>query len=199
MTGNRSEMVERQAVLDALHERLEYPTEACAIVRSLPTAAPSQPLSDDVVERVARALCEDSGEDPDDLDACRICDKDNQPLPLWTAFEEAARAAIAAIPSAGGLETEESLGALSERGKDRGGAGAAMTKPSLMRFEGAPYDDGSGPKITVEYREHMFSDHDEAGVSIKTFGSDVVVFATEIDWLIETLQRIQKERSHDRQ
>ena len=69
-----------------------------------------------------------------------------------------------------------------------------MMRPVLMHFEGPPYEDGRGPKITVEYSERVIGRDNEPGVRIKTFGDeDVVVFATEIDWLIRTLQRIQQE------
>ena len=56
----------------------------------------------DMVERVARALCVDSGDDPDDLDNSRICKTDGTPLPLWAAYEGAAIAALQAVPAASG-------------------------------------------------------------------------------------------------
>lgn len=34
-----TDLIERQAVLDALHKMLPYPTEACAIVRGVPAHA----------------------------------------------------------------------------------------------------------------------------------------------------------------
>lgn len=67
------------------------------------TRAPSRPPADqvaDVVQRVARALCEDNGDDPDDLDNSRICKADGTPLPLWAAYESAAIAALQAVPAA---------------------------------------------------------------------------------------------------
>lgn len=73
------------------------PNDVAAIYLAM--RAKEQAAPDDV-ERVARALCVVSGQDPDGFDPCAICDSDSRPLPLWMAFEEEARAAIDAMGSA---------------------------------------------------------------------------------------------------
>jgi hypothetical protein len=50
------------------------------------------------VERVARAICADMGQDPDAHHYAGLAGK---VLPCWQAFETTARAAIAALPAAG--------------------------------------------------------------------------------------------------
>lgn len=50
-----------------------------------------------MVERVARAICMSQGEDPETLDVRRICDRENNPLPLWHWYVEQAEAAIKAM------------------------------------------------------------------------------------------------------
>jgi hypothetical protein len=128
MSGNRSELVER---LWGLHRRgLSYASDKPAVnllladlsegiadaARAL--AAPSQPLSDNVVERVARAMKSWKFAKSPCLDGFRICgvvdegDHTSFPSKTFKTIAEAqaalddlnARAAIAAIPSAGGVE-----------------------------------------------------------------------------------------------
>jgi hypothetical protein len=53
-------------------------------------------MSDDLIERVSRAICLSQGEDPDALDVMRYCDADNQAMPLWNWYAEQAEAAISA-------------------------------------------------------------------------------------------------------
>jgi hypothetical protein len=85
---------------------------------SLPSrVAPNQPLSESVVERVARAICAASGETwrtgTYEVASGRNFEVEDHLLdPFNNHWRHKARAAIAAIPSAGGVETQESLGAL---------------------------------------------------------------------------------------
>ena len=51
---------------------------------------------DRLIEAVARAMCESMGIDPDGLDRMVICDKENNPLPLWQYYDDVAAAAILA-------------------------------------------------------------------------------------------------------
>jgi hypothetical protein len=50
----------------------------------------------ELVEQVARAICIKDGRDPDGADIMVICDKNNNPLPLWQYYDDLARAAILA-------------------------------------------------------------------------------------------------------
>lgn len=52
-------------------------------------------------EIIAQALAEADGYDPDSYDVMLICTNDNEPLPVWQAFEEPADAVIAALEKAG--------------------------------------------------------------------------------------------------
>jgi hypothetical protein len=51
---------------------------------------------DRLIEAVARAMCESMAIDPDDIDPMVICDKENNPLPLWQYYDDVAAAAILA-------------------------------------------------------------------------------------------------------
>jgi hypothetical protein len=54
-------------------------------------------LDDELVERAARGICLSYGEDPDDFVAPNVmCGPNNEKLPMWSVFEEQARAAITA-------------------------------------------------------------------------------------------------------
>ena len=59
-----------------------------------PPAPKPEAVSDDMVERVARALCIEDGRDPDSLDKLFMCDKNDNPLPAWMWWEDHARAVL---------------------------------------------------------------------------------------------------------
>ncbi len=51
-----------------------------------------------LVEKVARAICLEDGQDPDAMDAAIVCDIDSNPLPTWQAYEDKSRAALLSLP-----------------------------------------------------------------------------------------------------
>lgn len=61
MTDNSASLVDRQAILDALHEQLPYPTEACAIVRSVEAITPSLKERERPTDVARQILAEGSG------------------------------------------------------------------------------------------------------------------------------------------
>jgi len=66
-------------------------------------------------------------------------------------------------------------------------------KPSLMVFEGPQYSDGSGPQIVVEYDSGGVI-ITEPHITLDPGGSEsFIIYQRNVPWLIETLQRIQKE------